>query len=88
MIAIRASRRWTLIHLATSLLNFNNLRHLLFNTTEAIRIKDGAYNFDAHTRLLQALEARDGVRARELVMEHIRVAMTDRLELAHREEKG
>jgi DNA-binding GntR family transcriptional regulator len=51
MIAIQASRRWTLIHVLTPLLNFNNLRYLLTSTTEEVRVADGPRNIADHTKL-------------------------------------
>ncbi len=81
MIAIRASRRWTLIHLLTPLLNFNNLRYLLTSTTESVRVADGQRNIADHTELLDALETRDANLTRELITRHIHRAMSDRLAL-------
>jgi DNA-binding GntR family transcriptional regulator len=72
MIAIQASRRWTLIHVLTSLLNFNNLRYLLASSTKEVT---------DHTELLAALEKKDSALARDLIVRHIKRAMTDRLAL-------
>lgn len=81
MIAIQASHRWTLIHVLTPLLNFNNLRYLLSSSTQEVRIEDGQKNIADHTELLAALEKRDSVLARDLIVKHIKRAMTDRLAL-------
>lgn len=81
MIAIRASRRWILIHLLTPLLNFNNLRYLLTATTEEVRVADGQRNIADHTKLLKALEARKPAQTRKLITQHIERAMKDRLAL-------
>ncbi len=81
MIAIQASRRWTLIHVLTSLLNFNNLRYLLASSTKEVRVADGQRNITDHTELLAALEKKDSALARDLIVRHIKRAMTDRLAL-------
>lgn len=81
MIAIRASRRWTLIHILTPLLSFNNLRYLLTSTTEEVRVADGQRNIADHAGLLAALEARDSDLTRALITNHIERAMKDRLAL-------
>lgn len=84
MIAIRASRRWTLIHILTPLLSFNNLRYLLTSTTEEVRVADGQRNVADHAGLLAALEARDAARTRALIVSHVERAMNDRLALQSR----
>jgi DNA-binding GntR family transcriptional regulator len=81
MIAIQASRRWTLIHILTPLLNFNNLRYLLTSTTKETRVADGQRNISDHAGLLAALEARDSLMTRTLIVDHIHRAMKDRLAL-------
>ena len=81
MVAIQASRRWTLIHVLTPLLNFNNLRYLLTATTAETRIADGQRNIADHTKLLKALEARNPAQTRKLITQHIERAMKDRLAL-------
>jgi DNA-binding GntR family transcriptional regulator len=81
MVAIQASRRWTLIHILTPLLNFNNLRYLLTSTTEETRVADGQRNIADHTKLLEALEARNPAQTRKLITQHIERAMQDRLAL-------
>jgi len=81
MVAIQASRRWTLIHILTPLLNFNNLRYLLSSTTGETRVADGQRNIADHTKLLKALEARDSALTRNLIVKHIERAMKDRLAL-------
>ncbi|MFZ5822240.1 MAG: GntR family transcriptional regulator [Chloroflexota bacterium] len=81
MIAIHASRRWTLIHILTPLLSFNNLRYLLTATTEEVRVADGQRNIADHAGLLAALEARDSGLTRALIACHIERAMNDRLAL-------
>jgi DNA-binding GntR family transcriptional regulator len=81
MVAIQASRRWTLIHILTPLLNFNNLRYLLTATTAETRIADGQRNVADHTKLLKALEARNPAQTRKLIIQHIERAMKDRLAL-------
>jgi DNA-binding GntR family transcriptional regulator len=81
MVAIQASRRWTLIHILTPLLNFNNLRYLLTATTEEVRVADGQRNIADHAGLLAALEARDSGLTRALIANHIERAMNDRLAL-------
>ncbi len=81
MTAIMASRRWTLIHVLTPLLNFNNLRYLLTSTTEEVRVADGQRNIADHAELISALEARNPALTRELIVNHIKHAMTDRLSL-------
>jgi DNA-binding GntR family transcriptional regulator len=81
MVVIQASRRWTLIHVLTPLLNFNNLRYLLTATTAETRIADGQRNVADHTKLLKALEARNPAQTRKLITQHIERAMKDRLAL-------
>jgi DNA-binding GntR family transcriptional regulator len=81
MVAIQASRRWTLIHILTPLLNFNNLRYLLTATTEETRVADGQRNIADHAKLLEALEARNSAQTRKLITQHIERAMKDRLAL-------
>ncbi len=81
MVAIQASRRWTLIHILTPLLNFNNLRYLLTSTTAETRVADGQRNIADHTKLLKALEARNPAQTRKLITQHIERAMKDRLTL-------
>lgn len=81
MVAIQASRRWTLIHILTPLLNFNNLRYLLTSTTAETRVADGQRNIADHTKLLKALEARNPTQTRKLITQHIERAMKDRLAL-------
>jgi len=81
MVAIQASRRWTLIHVLTPLLNFNNLRYLLTATTAETRVADGQRNVADHTKLLKALEARNPTQTRKLITQHIERAMKDRLAL-------
>ncbi len=81
MIAILASRRWALIHVLTPLLNFNNLRYLLTSSTAEVRIADGQRNIADHMDLLAALEKRNSLLARDLIVKHIQRAMTDRLAL-------
>jgi DNA-binding GntR family transcriptional regulator len=81
MIAIQASRRWTLIHVLTPLLNFNNLRYLLTSSTKEVRVADGKRNIADHAELLAALEKRKPALARDLIVKHIKRAMTDRLAL-------
>jgi len=84
MVAIQASRRWTLIHILTPLLNFNNLRYLLTATTAETRIADGQRNIADHTKLLKALEARNPTQTRKLITQHIERAMKDRLALQNK----
>jgi DNA-binding GntR family transcriptional regulator len=84
MVAIQASRRWTLIHVLTPLLNFNNLRYLLTATTAETRIADGQRNIADHTKLLKALEARNSTQTRKLITQHIERAMKDRLALQNK----
>jgi len=81
MVAIQASRRWTLIHILTPLLNFNNLRYLLTSTTAETRVADGQRNIADHTELLATLNARDSALTRKLITQHIERAMKDRLTL-------
>ncbi len=81
MLAIQASRRWTLIHVLTPLLNFNNLRYLLSSTTAETRVADGHRNVADHAKLLEALEARKPALTRKLITQHIERAMKDRLAL-------
>jgi DNA-binding GntR family transcriptional regulator len=81
MVAIQASRRWTLIHVLTPLLNFNNLRYLLTSTTTEMRVADGQRNIADHTKLLKALETRNPAQTRKLITQHIERAMKDRLAL-------
>lgn len=84
MVAIQASRRWTLIHVLTPLLNFNNLRYLLTATTAETRVADGQRNIADHTKLLKALEARNSTQTRKLITQHIERAMKDRLALQNK----
>lgn len=81
MVAIQASRRWTLIHVLTPLLNFNNLRYLLTSTTAETRVADGQRNIADHTELLAALNTRDSALTRKLITQHIERAMQDRIAL-------
>jgi len=84
MIAIRASDRWTLIHLLSQLLNLNNLRFLLSESTLDVRVEDGQINIQEHAELLLALENKNPSLARELIVNHIQRSMTDRLSLYHK----
>lgn len=84
MIAIQASHRWTLVNVLSSLLNMNNLFYLLTSTTEQERIEDGKQNIADHAELLAALEKRDPVLAHDLVVQHIKKAMSDRVALQNR----
>ncbi|MBI9045327.1 MAG: GntR family transcriptional regulator [Anaerolineaceae bacterium] len=86
MIAIQASRRWTLIHVLSSLLNRNNLFYLLAASTEETRVEDGQQNISDHIDLLDALEKRKPEMARKLIVNHIRKAMSDRMALKTRED--
>ena len=85
MIAIQASRRWTLINVLTSLLNFNNLYYLLITSPEDTRIKDGKQNIVEHEALIRALEERKSTLARELITTHIKRSMADRVALQNME---
>jgi DNA-binding GntR family transcriptional regulator len=81
MIAINASRRWTLINLLKSLLSFNNLFYLLSTTDEKLRVKNGEKNIAEHEALVEALEKRDPGLAKDLVITHIQSAKEDRISL-------
>lgn len=81
MIAINASRRWTLINLLKSLLSFNNLFYLLSTTDEELRVKNGEKNIAEHKVLVGALEKGDSDLAKKLVTNHIQSAKEDRISL-------
>ena len=81
MTAIRASGRWTLIRILSQLLNMNNLRFLLSTSTQKIRESDGQINIQDHENLINALEKRDSRLTEEMIAQHIRRSMKDRLEL-------
>lgn len=81
MIAIKASGRYTLVHVLNQLLNLNNLRHLLSVSSEEERVQDGQKNIAEHTALLDALEKRNPDYVRTLIENHIRRSMEARLAL-------
>ena len=86
MIAINASRRWTLINILKSLLGLNNLFYLLSASDENQRILNGQKNIAEHQDLIFALEQRDPEQAKKLIISHIQSAKEDRVAL-HPERK-
>jgi DNA-binding GntR family transcriptional regulator len=54
---------------------------LLASSTKEVRVADGQRNITDHTELLAALEKKDSALARDLIVRHIKRAMTDRLAL-------
>lgn len=71
MIAIRASGRRHLIRLLRQLMHLTNPYAPLSESTEQERMEGAIDELEAHTRILEALEARDGNLAQASIIDHL-----------------
>jgi DNA-binding GntR family transcriptional regulator len=71
-IPIRASRRPHLIRLLESFWELSNPYLFVSTAQESVLLDLASLELEDHTRILQALEARDGVTARDHLVEHFR----------------
>jgi DNA-binding GntR family transcriptional regulator len=75
MIAIRASGRRHLIRFLRQLMHLTNPYAPLSERTEQERMEGAIDELEAHTRILEALEAGDGDLAQASIIDHLQSAL-------------